>query len=79
MIGVAYHNADWEDKLKLVPKNYCEPDWENFGPPFKPGDTKNFMRNLLMPEDTWSICNRCDLLHFYQTEMKKHGRFCLAE
>ena len=67
------HDAKWEEgnERPVVPKGYCN-DVES-------GKLTNIMRNLLAPKRrTWSICNRCDLLITYQTEMIHFGYYCLA-
>ena len=67
------HDAKWEESNErpVVPKGYCN-DAES-------GKLSNIMRNLLAPKRrTWSICNRCDLLITYQTDMFHYGYYCLA-
>lgn len=71
------HSWEWEPNEEGpglgVPKGYCTEE--------RIDNTMHLVRNFREPKPTrrtWSICNRCDLLKFYQEQMIQYGEYCLT-
>jgi len=65
------HNERYEKNIEGIPEGFCK-----VSKPNRPIMRYAF-ENWKVPQFTWTICNRCDLLRNYQKKMKNVGNYCL--
>ena len=69
------HNHGWGSKFGHTDIALCKLDFED-----QNNGIVSIMRQLEPNRRrVWSICNRCDLLKYYQNQMKRYGKFCMQD